>query len=275
MNPSTRPDVEQPEIAMSIDELLRLHPLPWSHHLLLIKDAKGRQVIHIGGLYNELSKMYEGRYLSGLNALFVELVNARVSPVPAEDGAGDSCQRCGLTGGKVVSFIYKSTTMSRWVCPHCLDRVTTRADSGAPDLAAVVCEACEQGYRLAKDGLHYDDERGGATWGVCRKVTARAAATPATGDAARKAAEDIVAYANKEAGKHAPWYGFEDVKPIAEIISRHFATDAVAQARRCEVCSLLESSPSHDAGICNCARRGQCHCRFRADSEKEKDGQGT
>lgn len=33
------------------------------------------------------------------------------------------------------------------------------------------CEACERNYRLAVDGLHYDDERGGATWGVCRKVT--------------------------------------------------------------------------------------------------------
>lgn len=34
------------------------------------------------------------------------------------------------------------------------------------------CEACDAGYRLAKDGLHYNDEHGGRTWGVCRKVVA-------------------------------------------------------------------------------------------------------
>lgn len=31
---------------------------------------------------------------------------------------------------------------------------------------------------------------------------------------------------------------------------------------RCEVCELLESSPSHGAGMCVCTERGQCHCRF-------------
>lgn len=35
----------------------------------------------------------------------------------------------------------------------------------------VECEACERGYRLNPDGLHYDDERGGRTWGICRKRT--------------------------------------------------------------------------------------------------------
>ena len=37
--------------------------------------------------------------------------------------------------------------------------------------AGVDCEACEAGYRLAPDGLHYNDARGGGTWGVCRKLT--------------------------------------------------------------------------------------------------------
>lgn len=41
------------------------------------------------------------------------------------------------------------------------------------DSAEVNCEACERGYRLAGDGLHYDDEHGGATWGVCRRVVAK------------------------------------------------------------------------------------------------------
>lgn len=36
----------------------------------------------------------------------------------------------------------------------------------------VECEACERGYRLNPDGLHYNDARGGATWGVCRKKVA-------------------------------------------------------------------------------------------------------
>lgn len=34
------------------------------------------------------------------------------------------------------------------------------------------CEACQRGCRLNPDGLHYDDERGGRTWGVCRRVVA-------------------------------------------------------------------------------------------------------
>jgi hypothetical protein len=35
------------------------------------------------------------------------------------------------------------------------------------------CEACESGMRLTPDHLHYDDARGGATWGVCRKFVAK------------------------------------------------------------------------------------------------------
>lgn len=33
-----------------------------------------------------------------------------------------------------------------------------------------ICEACEDGYRLASDGIHYDHND--STWGVCRKVIA-------------------------------------------------------------------------------------------------------
>lgn len=67
------------QTTMPADELFALHPLPWTHHLLLIKDANGRQVIHTGGLYSEGGRLHEGSYLSGLNALLVELVNSRVS----------------------------------------------------------------------------------------------------------------------------------------------------------------------------------------------------
>lgn len=34
----------------------------------------------------------------------------------------------------------------------------------------VKCEACDAGYRLTADGLHYDHKDW--TWGVCRKVVA-------------------------------------------------------------------------------------------------------
>lgn len=33
------------------------------------------------------------------------------------------------------------------------------------------CEACEAGFRLVPDGIHYDDVHDGLTWGVCRKLT--------------------------------------------------------------------------------------------------------
>jgi hypothetical protein len=63
---------------MPAGELLLLHPLPWTYHLLEIKDANGRQVIHTGGLYGIHERLHEGRYryLSGLNALLVQLLNA-------------------------------------------------------------------------------------------------------------------------------------------------------------------------------------------------------
>lgn len=38
--------------------------------------------------------------------------------------------------------------------------------------------------------------------------------------------------------------------------------------RRCEGCDLPEASPSHSAGMCVCARGGQCHCRFMTDNKQ-------
>jgi hypothetical protein len=35
------------------------------------------------------------------------------------------------------------------------------------------CEACARGYRLTPDGLHYDDDGGGGTWGICRTQVLR------------------------------------------------------------------------------------------------------
>jgi len=31
------------------------------------------------------------------------------------------CQKCGKTGGKVVSFQYDSIKRAIWICPHCVD----------------------------------------------------------------------------------------------------------------------------------------------------------
>lgn len=39
----------------------------------------------------------------------------------------------------------------------------------------------------------------------------------------------------------------------------------------CEVCDLLENSPSHAAGMCNCTRHGQCYCRFTKAVESENE----
>ena len=36
----------------------------------------------------------------------------------------------------------------------------------------VNCEACDQGYRLNPDGLHYNHNLNDSTWGVCRRVVA-------------------------------------------------------------------------------------------------------
>lgn len=83
-------NAELPEIVTPIERILELHPLPWSHHLLLIKDAEGRQVIHLGGMYGERNERLGGKYLSGLNALIVQAVNVRadlVSSAVAAEGS--------------------------------------------------------------------------------------------------------------------------------------------------------------------------------------------
>ncbi len=60
-------------------QIFETHPLPWTHHCLMIKDANGRQVIHTGGSYDDRSRLYPGDYLSGLNSMLVEKANAASS----------------------------------------------------------------------------------------------------------------------------------------------------------------------------------------------------
>lgn len=46
-------------------------------------------------------------------------------------------------------------------------------DQIARSVSVMSCEACAAKMRRTPDGLHYDDARGGATWGVCRTVVAK------------------------------------------------------------------------------------------------------
>lgn len=81
------PTTSEFKTTMTPEELFELHPLPWTHNLLMIRDANGRQVIHTGGSYNEHNRVYEASYLSGLNALFVDAVNTRAPVVADPDAA--------------------------------------------------------------------------------------------------------------------------------------------------------------------------------------------
>lgn len=49
---------------------------------------------------------------------------------------------------------------------------TTGNASSSRTASAVQCEACDAGYRLGRNGVHYDDAHGGSTWGVCQKIVA-------------------------------------------------------------------------------------------------------
>lgn len=62
------------------------------------------------------------------------------------------------------------------------------------------CEACDAGYRLAKDGLHYNDEHGGRTWGVCRKVVASLDKQQGNSEAAANSVKDSEGEGEKTMG---------------------------------------------------------------------------
>lgn len=72
------------------------------------------------------------------------------------EGAGvpDGLYLCACTCGCVDRTIRRGRCMVCRVRESCLKER--------------ICEACEDGYRLALDGIHYDHN--GSTWGVCRKV---------------------------------------------------------------------------------------------------------
>jgi hypothetical protein len=61
---------------LSVAEVIERHPLPWTHQVLMIKDANGRQVVHLGGLHDQFGQLYDGHYLAGLAAILAEAANA-------------------------------------------------------------------------------------------------------------------------------------------------------------------------------------------------------
>lgn len=61
----------------------------------------------------------------------------------------------------------------------------------APNTRQRACRACDKGLRLAPDGLHYDDEHSGQTWGVCDKVVETLNARQRAERAARRLALEM------------------------------------------------------------------------------------
>ena len=60
---------------MPDEEVFKRHPLPWEHRALMIVDANGKEVIHIGGIQGGERK--DAHMLSALNAFIVEAANLR------------------------------------------------------------------------------------------------------------------------------------------------------------------------------------------------------
>jgi hypothetical protein len=67
----------------------------------------------------------------------------------------------------------KLATLTGWVTSEPYRQHMREAIVALDCGADVKCEACDAGYRLAADGIHYNDARGGWTWGVCRKIVAQ------------------------------------------------------------------------------------------------------
>jgi hypothetical protein len=76
---------EQP-LHLSLAQVVERHPLPWTHHVLMIKDANGRQVIHLGGLYDQYGQLYDGHYLAGLAAMLTDAANDAATQTDSKEG---------------------------------------------------------------------------------------------------------------------------------------------------------------------------------------------
>lgn len=63
---------------MSEEELFKKHPLPWKHQILMITDANGKTVIHLGGTRSPYgTETMSGSMLCTLAGFIVETANAR------------------------------------------------------------------------------------------------------------------------------------------------------------------------------------------------------
>lgn len=62
---------------MPEEELFNDHPLPWTHHVLMIKDANQKTVIHLGGTPSHSGHSLSGFKLCTLASFIVETANSK------------------------------------------------------------------------------------------------------------------------------------------------------------------------------------------------------
>lgn len=58
-----------------LKELVAKHPLPWTANILMIRDANGRQVLHLGGSRDEIGRGIDPDFLVEMNKLLVKAAN--------------------------------------------------------------------------------------------------------------------------------------------------------------------------------------------------------
>lgn len=81
------------DLMLKVGEIFARHPLPWTHHVLMIKDAAGRLVIHLGGSRDERGATYDPGYLVGLAAMLVDYSNSLL-PIGAFEQILPACPFC-------------------------------------------------------------------------------------------------------------------------------------------------------------------------------------
>lgn len=205
-HPETNQPTLEAKLTMTAEELFELHPLPWTHHLLLIKDANGQQVIHTGGAYNDRGRPHKGEYLSGLNALMVQLVNTCV-PVASAAPVVDTDNVFNMVWAEeagVAIYIYQAERT---------DRRVIEIRKGDQVLATVTVAKHNRdnlAESIATGELRYSSEK------VSRLV--QVATTPP--------AAPVSSFAQFQEGYHPSRQGGlseSQEAEIAAIISKHFA----------------------------------------------------
>jgi hypothetical protein len=75
-----------------LTKLLAKHPLPWTAQHLMVVDAKGKQVIHVGGTQDSHGRTMDGYWLTEINKLTVKGANARQAPSPRRTPAVEALE---------------------------------------------------------------------------------------------------------------------------------------------------------------------------------------